>query len=173
MTIRGVRFLQAENELEGKRNRLTWETGRTGEGGPAPVNGSGMQLVFDNYTTNDGDGLSDTFGLRNEYQLDIAGVQVVKKADGPDSNGVVGDKGDIKVMNADGSYRYVNPAALTAQDIQDRPVGIAVRSRTQFQELDFDQVKLVHPTGGESTLLYGLKFQNFDITTDISTTALD
>ena len=117
--------------------------------------------------------MSDTFGLRNEYQLDIAGVQVVKKADGPDSNGVVGDKGDIKVMNADGSYRYVNPAALTAQDIQDRPVGIAVRSRTQFQELDFDQVKLVHPTGGESTLLYGLKFQNFDITTDISTTALD
>ena len=173
VTISGVRFLQAENELEGKRNRLTWETGRTGEGGPAPVNGSGMQLVFDNYTTNDGDGLSDTFGLRNEYQLDIAGVQVVKKADGPDSNGVVGDKGDIKVMNADGSYRYVNPAALTAQDIQDRPVGIAVRSRTQFQELDFDQVKLVHPTGGESTLLYGLKFQNFDITTDISTTALD
>ncbi len=173
ITISSVRFLQAENELEGKRNRLTWETGRAGEGGAAPVNGSGMQLVFDNYTTNDGDGINDIFGLQTDYHLDLAGVQVVKKSDGADSNGVVGSKGDIKVMNADGTYRYVSPAALTAQDIQDRPVGIAVRTRTQFKELDFDRVNLVHPTGGESTLLYGLKLQNFDVTTDISTTVLD
>ena len=172
ITISTIRRLAPENEIDGKRNRFTWETGRTGEG-TAPVNGSGMQLIFDNFTTNDGDGLTDSYGLRTDYNIDVAGTRVVKKENGLDSNGVDGSKGDIKVMNADGTYRYVSPGALTPEDIANSPVGLAVRTRTHFKELDFDQVNLAHPVGGESTLLYGMKLQNFDITTDITTTTLD
>jgi hypothetical protein len=86
---------------------------------------------------------------------------------------VSGNKGDEKVMNADGTYYYVAPGDMTAANIANRPVGIAVRTRTHFKELDFERVNLAHPTGGDSTLLYGLKLQNFDVTTDITATPLD
>ena len=76
-------------------------------------------------------------------------------------------------MNADGSYRYEAPSSLTPADLNSLPVGIATRSRTHFQELDFESVQLSHPVGGSSTLLYGLKLQNFDVTTDITTTPLN
>ena len=173
ITISTQRHYKDSIEAEGKRNRFTWETGRIDEGTAAPQNDTGLQLVFDNFTTNDGDGLTDTYGLRADYNIDIASAYVVKKTDGPDSNGVSGNRGDVKVMNADGSYRYVAPASLTPADLDDLPVGIATRTRTHFRELDFESVNLVHPTGGESTLLYGLKLQNFDVTSDITTTALD
>lgn len=173
VTIASQRFFKNSIEAEGKRNRFTWETGRTGEGTAAPQNGTGLQLVFDNFTTNDADGLGDTYGFQAQQQIDIASAYVVKKSDGADSNGVVGNRGDVKVMNADGSYRYVNPSSLTAQDLDDLPIGLATRTRTHFKELDFERVNLVHPVGGDSTLLYGLKLQNFDVTTDITTTAMD
>jgi len=173
ITIATTKFFQGNNELDGKRNRITWETGRTGEGTASPVNGSGMQLIFDNYTTNDGNDLADTFGMQTAYNIDVARAPVVKKETGTDSNGVYGNKGDEKIMNSDGSYQYVSPSALTLADIANRPVGIAVRTNTQFKELDFERVNLSHATGGDSTLLYGLKLQNFNITTDITATPMD
>jgi len=173
ITIATTKFFKNSIESEDKRNRITWETGRTGEGAPTQTNGTGMQLVFDNFTTNDGTDSLDTYGFRSDYNIDISSTRVLKKSNGPDSNGVDGDKGDEKIMNADGTYVYVAPSALTPADIANRPVGIAVRTRTHFKELDFDRVNLVHPTGGDSTLLYGLKLQNFDITTDITATPLD
>jgi len=173
ITIATTKFFQEKDEIGGRRNRLTWETGRVGEGTASPDNGSGMQLIFDNYRTNDGDGLTDTFGMRTEYNIDVARAPVVKKETGTDSNGVFGNKGDEKIMNSDGTYQYVSPAALTSTDIANRPVGIAVRTNTQFKELDFERVNLSHATGGDSTLLYGLKLQNFNITTDITATPMD
>lgn len=173
ITIASQRFFKDSIEAEGKRNRFTWETGRAGEGTATPTNGSGLQLVFDNFTTNDGDGGNDTYGLRTDTNIDIASAYVVKKSDGPDSNGVDGNKGDVKVMNTDGSYRYVAPGDLTAADRQSLPVGIATRTRTHFKELDFGSVDLVNTAGETSTLLYGLKLQNFDVTTDITVTPLD
>jgi Family of unknown function (DUF6160) len=173
LTVSSIRHFAQSVEAESKRNRFTWEIGRTGEGTAAVVNGTGRQLVFDNFTTNDGDGLSDAYGFRTDQSIDLAGAYVLKKADGADSQGVVGNKGDIKVMNGDGSYRYVSPAAMTASDWDNLPAGMAVRTRTHFKELDFESVNLVHPTGGESTLLFGLKAQNFDITSDITMTPLD
>lgn len=173
LTVISRRHLSAESVVENKRNRFTWELGRTGEGTAAVVNGSGMQLVFDNFTTNDGNGLTDTYGIQAVSHVDIAQTRVVKKSDGADRNGVVGNRGDEKVMNADGTYRYVAPASMSETDRNDRPVGLAVRTSTSFREIDFDRVNLVHPAGGESTLLYGLKFQNFDVTTDITATPMD
>ena len=172
LTISSERHFKQSIDAEGKRNRFTWETGRNLEGTPAPENGTGLQLVFDNFTTNDGDGVTDTYGLRTDYNIDVAQAWVVKKQDGADSNGVTGNKGDIKVMNADGSYRYEAPSSLTPADLNSLPVGIATRSRTHFKELDFESVQLSHPVGGSSTLLYGLKLQNFDVKTDITTTPL-
>jgi len=173
LTIKTKKFFKDSIEAENKRNRFTWETDRVGEGTATPTNGTGMQLVFDNFTTNDGDGLTDTFGIQSEYNIDVARAPVIKKTDGADSNGVVGSKGWEKIMRADGSYEYKNPTTLTVADIANRPVGLAVRTNAQFKELDFGSVDLVHPTGGESTLLYGLKLQNFNITTDITATPLD
>ena len=171
LTIATKRHFKNKIENEGKRNRITWETNRVGQG--AVSNGTGVQLVFDNFTTNDGDGLTDTYGFRADYNIDIASTRVLKKSDGADSNGVVGNRGDEKIMNADGTYYYVAPGSVTASQIANRPVGIAVRTRTHFNELDFERVNLSHPTGGDSTLLYGLKLQNFDITTDITATPID
>ena len=173
LTIDTKRFFMAKNEVEGKRNRITWETNRTGEGTATPINGSGMQLVFDNFTTGDGNGLTDTYGFRATHHIDVARTRVLKKSSGADSNGVVGNKGDEKIMDAGGGYHYVAAGSVTAADRTNRPVGMAVRTETSFKELDFERVNLVHPTGGESTLLYGLKMQNFNITTDITATPLD
>lgn len=173
ITIATTKFFKDSIESEGKRNRITWETGRAGEGTSSPSNGTGMQLVFENFTSNDGNDSNDTYGFQSDYNIDISSTRVLKKSNGPDSNGVSGNKGDEKIMNADGTYAYVAPGAMTLADIANRPVGIAVRTRTHFKELDFDRVNLVHPTGGDSTLLYGLKLQNFDITTDITATPLD
>ncbi|KZZ53216.1 hypothetical protein A3760_34475 [Oleiphilus sp. HI0122] len=62
---------------------------------------------------------------------------------------------------------------MTAADWENLPVAMALRTRTEFKELDFGSVDLVHPTGGEATLLHGLKLQNFDVTSDITMTPLD
>ena len=171
ITIATKKFFQNNIDAEGKRNRITWETGRTGQG--LLSNDTGMKLVFDNFTTNDGNDSTDTYGFQADYNIDIASTRVLKKSNGPDSNNVSGNKGDEKVMNTDGTYSYVAPGAMTAEDIANRPVGIAVRTNTRFQELDFDRVNLVHPSGTDSTLLYGLKLQNFNITTDITATPLN
>jgi hypothetical protein len=173
ITVTTKKFFQNNIEADGKRNRITWETGRAGEGTSAPSNDTGIKLVFDNFTTNDGDDSNNSYGFQSDYNIDIASTRVLKKSNGSDSNGVSGNKGDEKVMNADGTYYYVAPGDMTAANIANRPVGIAVRTRTHFKELDFERVNLAHPTGGDSTLLYGLKLQNFDVTTDITATPLD
>jgi len=173
LTVAAKRHFKDKIELEGKRNRFTWEVARTGEGTNAAVNGSGLQLIFDNFTTNDGDGLTDDFGIQTVQNIDVARAPVIKKATGIDSNGVFGNKGDEKIMRPDGSYEYKARSSLTAADIANRPIGIAYRNQTQFKELDIERVNLSHPVGGESTLLYGLKLQNFNITTDITATPMD
>lgn len=173
LTIATKRHLKNKVDGENKRNRLTWQTGRDGEGTIAPDKTTGFKLIFDNYTTNDGNGLTDDFGIQSEYNLDIARAPVIKKSTGNDSNGVYGEKGWEKVMLPDGTYVYMDPSSMTAADFANRPVGIAVRTNTQFKELDIERVNLSHPVGGESTLLYGMKLQNFNITTDITATPLD
>ena len=173
LTIAAKRHFKDQIDLEGKRNRFTWEVARMGEGTDAAVKDSGLQLIFDNFTTNDGDGLTDDFGIQTVQSIDVARAPVIKKATGIDSNGVFGNKGDEKIMRPDGTYEYKSRSSLTAADIANRPLGVAYRNQTQFKELDIERVNLSHPVGGESTLLYGLKLQNFNITTDITATPMD
>jgi hypothetical protein len=173
ITVAAKRHFKEKIEAEGKRNRFAWEVARTGEGTSGVSNNTGLQLIFDNYTTNDGDGLTDSFGIQTVQSFDVARAPVVKKSTGLDSNGVFGYKGEEKIMKPDGTYEYKSPAILTPADIANRPIGIAFRNETQFKELDIERVRLSHPTGGESTLLYGLKMQNFNLTTDITATPMD
>lgn len=173
LTITSKRHFKSKIDSEGKRNRLTWHVGRDGEGTGSPDKGTGLKLIFDNYTTNDGNNLSDDFGIQTEYNMDIARAPVIKKSTGFDSNNIYGEEGWEKVMLPDGSYEYKAPSDMTAADIANRPVGVAMRTNTQFKELDFERVNLSHSVGGESTLLYGMKLQNFNITTDITATPID
>lgn len=173
LTIFSKRHLKGAVEVDDKRNRFTWHTDRDLDGLGNPDKSTGLTLVFDNYTTNDGNGLTDDFGIQSEYNLDIARAPVVKKSTGFDENNVYGEEGWEKVMLADGSYEYKDPLAMTAADRANRPLGVAIRTNTQFKELDFGSVNLGHHTGGDATLLHGLKLQNFNITTDITATPLD
>ncbi len=52
------------------------------------------------------------------------------------------------------------------------PLGFAVKARTQVKELSVGSVQLVHPQGGSSTLLYGLKIQNLDMTSNLTATPM-
>ncbi|MDK9559667.1 hypothetical protein QQF73_18695 [Marinobacter sp. M216] len=163
---------------DSRKNALTWETNRDKDGSDNPVNGTGTRLIIDDIHTSDGgdydgDGVDDnTFGVRTDLSADIYQTRVVKKATGADSLGVVGARGDEKVMDAAApeGYRYVSEP--TAADRSDRPLGFAVQARSRFKELSISTIDLVHPGGGAQTAVYGVKMQNFDIKANLTATPI-
>ncbi|WP_097462458.1 DUF6160 family protein [Mangrovitalea sediminis] len=161
-----------------KRNRITWETNRQVDANGNAINGTGEQLVIDNFHTSDGcdcngDGVDDnTFGIQTELNVDVYQTKVVKKTTGPDSNGVVGNVGDEKIMDPTAPAGYVYVTNPTTAQIADRPLGFAVKAHTQFKELDVGSVNLVHPTGGSQTMLYGVSIQNVDLTANLTATPI-
>ncbi|MDI9246618.1 DUF6160 family protein [Marinobacter sp. CHS3-4] len=162
---------------ERRKNAFTWETNRRTSGG-ASVNGTGTQLVLnDIYTSDggdfDGDGVDDnTFGIQTELSVDVYQTRVVKKSDGPDAQGVVGSRGDEKIMDASAAagYRYVSSPSET--QLKDRPLGFAVQARSRFKELSIGNIDLVHPVGGAQTAVYGVKMQNVDIKANLTATPI-
>lgn len=170
----GLKNVFAKAISDTKRNRLTWETNRQTGGNGAPVNDTGMKLVFNDFHTSDGDGASsNTFGIQTDLNVDVHQTKVVKKTTGADSNGVFGNLGDEKILDASttAGYRYV--ASPTAADKTNRPLGFAVQARTQFKELSVNNIDLVHPQGGAQTAIYGVKLQNFDIRANLTATPID
>ncbi|MFD2232035.1 DUF6160 family protein [Alkalimarinus sediminis] len=153
-----------------KRNSFTWET-KGGSSTNRP-----MQIVFDNITTNDGDGINNTYGLQNDISIDVYQTKVVKKRDGADSNGVIGNKGDEKIAdNSAAGYRYVSRAELDANPslVSDRPLGFAVNANTRFKELSFGSIQTVHPDAVQpSTLVYGMSLQNVNMTSNLTATPI-
>ncbi|WP_298453468.1 DUF6160 family protein [uncultured Marinobacter sp.] len=161
-----------------KKNAFTWETNRQLDGNGNPVNGTGTRVLLnDIYTSDggdfDGDGIDDnTFGIRTDLAVDVYQTKVIKKQNGPDSLGVLGVKGDEKIMdpNVAHGYRYVgNP---TQGDLTNRPLGFAVKAQSQFKELSVNNIDLVHPTGGAQTAVYGVMMQNFDIRANLTATPI-
>ncbi len=168
----GLKQIFANAVSATKQNQLTWETNRTVDANGNPVNGTGTQLVISNFHTSDGAGGTNTYGIQTQLNIDVAQTKVVKKTSGADANGVVGNKGDEKIMDPTltAGYKYVtNP---TSTDIAHRPLGFAVRAHTQFKEFDIGSVQLVHPTGGASTLLYGVSMQNVNLKADLTATPI-
>lgn len=165
-----LKQILAEAVSETKRNSFTWES----RGGS--VAGRPMQIVFDNITTNDGDGVTNTYGIQHDIGIDVYQTKVVKKTTGADSNGVVGNKGDEKIL--DGSaigYRYASKAEIDATPslTADRPLGFAVNANTRFKELSFGSVQTVHPDAPQpSTLIYGMSIQNTSINANLTATPI-
>lgn len=173
----GMKKILARAVGETKRNAFIWETNRT-VGTDGPENGTGTRLVLnDIYTSDgvdaDGDGVEDnTFGLQTDLSVDIYQTKVIKKKDGADSNGVVGSRGDEKIMDASApeGYRYV--AVPSESERTNRPLGFAVQAHSRFKELSVNNIDLVHPTGGAATAVYGVKMQNFDIEANLTATPI-
>lgn len=160
-------FAEAVDEV--KRNRFVWETNRIGG-----ENGKGMQLIFDNITTNDGDGVNNTYGFRNDISIDVYQTKVVKKSSGVDSRGVLGNKGDEKIVDnsqAQG-YRYVS--SPTASDMANRPLGFAVQAHTHFKELSVGSVQFKHANVAEAAVgIHGFSLQNVSINSNLTATPID
>ena len=176
LTVR-LKQVLARAISDDRKNSLTWETNRQNNGTGA-INGTGTRLVLNDIHTSDGgdfdgDGIEDnSFGLRTDLSVDVYQTRVVKKESGPDGMGVVGNRGDEKIMDASSpsGYRYVdNPTVLEADN---RPIGFAVKARSQFKELSVNNIDLVHPVGGAQTAVYGVKMQNFDIKANLTATPI-
>lgn len=177
LTVR-LKQVFAKAAGESRKNALTWETNRQTNGAGEAMNGTGTRLVLDDIHTSDGgdfdgDGVEDnSFGVRTDLSVDVYQTRVVKKAGGPDAMGVVGNRGDEKIMDGSSAagYRYVANPSL--QEIENRPLGFAVKARSQFKELSINNIDLVHPVGGAQTAVYGVKMQNFDIKANLTATPI-
>jgi len=177
VTIDMVQVL-ARAEGDDKKNALMWESNRAVDSQGRPINNTGMKLlVNDIYTSDggdfDGNGVEDNrFGIRTDLSVDVYQTRVTKKEDGPDAQGVVGSRGDEKIMSPGSAagYRYVaNPGP---GDVANRPLGFAVKADTRFKELSINNIDLIHPVGGSQTVVYGAKFQNVDIRANLTATPI-
>jgi len=155
------------------RNRLTWENNRSVSGGES-VNGTGTQIIFDNYSTNDGLGTSDTnnYGFQANLNIDVFETKVLKKSDGADAQGVIGNIGDELIYDDSNRDTYTYVSTPTAEQQARRPLGFAVQGNVSFKEFNVDAVQLAHPTGGAQTVFYGVVLQNVDLTTNLTATPI-
>ncbi|MEQ9544396.1 MAG: hypothetical protein RIK85_00110 [Marinobacter sp.] len=177
ITVRMKQIL-AEAADDSRKNAFTWETNRETNGSGQEINGTGTRLVLNDIHSSDGgdfdqDGVDDnTFGVRTDVSVDVYQTRVVKKADGPDSLGVLGSRGDEKIMDPAAAAGYRYESAPSSGDMENRPLGFAVRAQSRFKELSINNVDLVHPVGGAQTAVYGVKMQNFDISADLTATPI-
>ena len=124
-----------------KRNQLIIETDRVGG-----VNGTGAQLVVDNFYTSDAnpsDANANTYGVRVDLNLDVAPTKVCNKG------------------------------ASGCPPVSPDPLGFAVNGRVHFKEINIDRIQNVHPTGGAVTSMYGMKLQNADIRANLTATPIN
>lgn len=129
-----------------KRNQIIWETDRPLDANGKPINGSGSQLVVDNFHTSDavrGNPNANSYGFNADLNLDVAPTRVRIKT-GPNAGA------------------YVSP----------EPLGFAVNGRIHFKEVNIDRVQHVHPTGGAVTAMYGIKLPNADIRANLTATSI-
>jgi hypothetical protein len=120
---------------------VLWETNRSGG------NGTGAQLVIDNFSTSDGDPNNpnaNTYGVNADLNLDVAPTKVKVKS-----------------------------GANAGTDVTPDPLGFAVNGRITFKEVNVDRLQNVHPTGGAVTAMYGIKAQNADIRANLTATPIN
>ena len=158
------------------RNRLTWENNRSESSPGEYINDTGTKIVFDNYSTNDGTGTTDTndYGFQANLNIDVFETKVLKKSSGADVNGVSGNLGDELIYTNDSrnTYTYVASPSAVQKDL--RPLGFAVKGNVSFKELNIDAVQLVHANAPltPQTVFYGVVMQNLDLTTNLTATPI-
>ena len=151
-------------------NSLTWENNRDNGAW-----GTGTQIIFSNFSTNDGLGTSDSnnYGLQANLNIDVYETKVLKKTAGADVNGVTGSIGDELIYDSSDrdTYSYVtNP---TAAQIENRPLGFAVQGNVSFKELHVDAIQLKHPdVTTPQNVVYGAVLQNLNLTTNLTATPI-
>ncbi len=153
----------------GARNRLTWENNRSVSGGE-PVNGTGTQIIFDNYSTNDGLGTSDDndYGLQANLNIDVYETKVLKK-----STDALGNLGDELIYDDAGRTSFTYVASPSAAQKELRPLGFAVQGNVSFKELNIGAVQLKHPDiTTPETVFYGVVMQNLNLTTNLTATPI-
>lgn len=163
------------------RNRLTWENNRTIN--PTSSDVKGTQIIFDNYSTNDGTGVTDTndYGFQANLNIDVFETKVLKKSDGVDASGVNGNIGDELIYDTklvdgiavrDDTYTYVGSPTNEQKNL--RPLGFAVQGNVSFKELNIDSVQLVHANAPTlpQTVFYGVVMQNLNLTTNLTATPI-
>lgn len=156
------------------RNRLTWENNRDRVAGN-PVNGTGTQLIFDGYSTNDGLGTADSndYGFRANLNIDVFETRVLKKSSGPDDLGIDGNVGDELIYNDDSRVDYTYVENPTAEQQQLRPLGFAVQGNVSFKDFEINQIQLKHPdVVAPQTIVSGAVLQNFNVTTNLTATPI-
>ncbi|WP_339731848.1 DUF6160 family protein [uncultured Pseudomonas sp.] len=124
-----------------KRNQIIIETGRVNG-----VNGTGSQLVVDNFHTSDGNPSNpnaNAYGFNVDLNLDVAPTKVCSKT------------------------------ASGCTPVSPDPLGFAVNGRVHFKEVNIDRIQHVHPTGGAVTSMYGVKLQNADIRANLTATPIN
>lgn len=124
-----------------KRNQIIIETGRVNG-----VNGTGSQLVVDNFHTSDGNAANpnaNSYGFNVDLNLDVAPTKVCTKT------------------------------ASGCTPVSPDPLGFAVNGRVHFKEVNIDRIQHVHPTGGAVTSMYGVKLQNADIRANLTATPIN
>jgi hypothetical protein len=168
------------------RNRLTWENNReeTIPNSKEYINDTGTQIIFENFSTNDGLGTNDdnTYGLQANLNIDVFETKVLKKSDGVDANGVVGSFGEELIYTnieidptkdpiRGNTYSYV--ASPDDAEKALRPLGFAVQGNVSFKELNIAQIQLKHPNvATPEPVFYGVVMQNFNLTTNLTATPI-
>lgn len=173
-----AKFADAEFNADGslrRGNRLIWENNRTVDAGGNPVNGTGTQFILEDFSTNDGlgSGSSNDYGFRANLDIDVFETRVLKKTDGPDNQGVNGNRGDELIYTSDSRDSYTYVANPTAAQIARRPLGFAVQGNVSFKELNIDSVQLKHPdVQAPQPVFYGTVIQNLNVTTNLTATPI-
>jgi len=169
LTAKLADISKGSGDSAGAKNRLTWENNRTVTDGQ-PVNGTGTQIIFDNYSTNDGLGTADSndYGLQANLNIDVYETKVLKK-----STDALGSIGDELIYN-DASrtdFTYVTSPSAAQKSL--RPLGFAVQGNVSFKELNIGAVQLKHPDiATPETVFYGVVMQNLNLTTNLTATPI-
>lgn len=152
------------------RNRLTWENNRSESSPGQYINDSGTQIIFDNYSTNDGtgDSTANTYGLLANLNIDVFETKVLKK-----TTDAAGDLGDELIYDDASRTNFTYVASPSAAQKALRPLGFAVRGNVSFKELNIDAVQLKHPNNpAPQTVFYGVVMQNLNLTTNLTATPI-
>ncbi|MEH6448633.1 MAG: DUF6160 family protein [Oleispira sp.] len=165
------------------RNRLTWENNR--DINPAGDEVKGTQIVFNNFSTNDGTGSdgensSNDYGFKANLSIDVFETKVLKKtADAQDDT-------VYELLYDDNSNPVFDEITYVASSIVEantsdgealrarRPLGFAVKGNILFKELEIESVQLVHTNApaAPQTVFYGVVMQNFNLTTNLTATPI-
>ena len=142
--VRGNQESNAGNVIviDEKRNQIALEAQRTVDANGKSVNGTGVQVVLDNFWSSDanvGDANANLYGFKADLGIDVAPTVVISK---------------------------------TPPFTQTNPLGFAVNSRVSFKEIGIQRLQTVHPTGGAQTVLHGMRLQNADVRFNLTATPI-